>query len=392
MPNFPNILGLEVFVIFRNKQELRIPGPVPVPPEVLLSAAKPMINHRGAGFKQILPDVLQRLQPFFGTKNPILPLTGSGTSSMEAAVVNVVSPGEKVLVLVGGSFGQRWAQLTKTFGAEVVELPYPWGEGVNPAEISAMLELHPDVVAIFATHNESSTGVLNDLAAIGKARGDHPALIVVDAVSSLGGTPVQMDEWGLDVVCTASQKCLMGPPGLAFIALSERARAKMKTVSTPRFYFNLTAYEQMLEKGETPFTPNLSIFFGLQQGLTMMEQETLPKIFARHLLLRDMIRAGIRALELPLLVADAAASPTTTAIIPSHVDNVDAFRTEIRLKFGVEFAGGQGKFAGKIFRVGHMGYATPLDMLTCLTALEMALQKPGVAVAAAEQVWQAYLE
>lgn len=377
--------------MLRDKQELRIPGPVPVPPRVSLETARPMINHRGREFKQLLPQVLRRLRPIFGTKeNQVLALTGSGTSGMEAAVANLVSPGDQVLVLVGGAFGERWVKLCKTYGALVKEYQFPWGEGADPDRIREILKENPNIVAVFATHNESSTGVLNDIAAISQARSGHQALLVVDAVSSLGGAPLAMDEWAVDFVVTASQKSLMVPPGLAFVAYSRRARHRMEQVTTPRFYFDLLAYEAMLEKGETPFTPNISNFFGLEEALDMIEEEGLENVFSRHLLMRNMVRAGIRALALPLLVEDRFASPTTTAVKPQEID-VPKFRVLVRDTYGVELAGGQGRLANDIFRIGHMGYATPLDMITCLAAIETALGKFGVATAAAQMVWQQHI-
>ncbi len=369
--------------MYRFKPELRIPGPVPVPSEVSLQMARPVINHRGAGFKERFPAVLSRLQLIFGTKNPVYMITGSGTAGMETAVANLVSPGTPVLCLVGGFFGKRWAELCTAYKAQVHVLEFPWDRGVDPDQVAEFLQQHPEIELIFVVYNESSTAVLNDVQAVAKARGDHQALLVVDAVSALGGAPCEMDAWGLDVVVSAAQKCLMMPPGAAFIALSERARAYLEKCDSSRYYFDLRKYEQFLAKGETPFTPNIHIVFALEETLKMLETEGLDNVYARHALMRDMTRAGIRALGLELLVNDRDASPTLTAV--KH-PQADEFRQRIRKKYGVEFAGGQGTHAGKVFRIGHMGYATPLDVLTALAVLEVELQKFGQATEAAERV------
>ena len=368
-----------------DRQQLRIPGPTPVPPQVVSAGARPMVNHRGPVFKSTMMNVLERLKKLFKTQNTILALTGSGTSAMEASVANLINVNDEVLVLVGGTFGDRWAKICSAYQAQVHILEYPWGEGVEPQQVADFLRRNPRITAVFATHNESSTGVLNDLQGIGAALADSDALYIVDAVSSLGGVDVRTDQWGIDVVCTASQKCLMLPPGLAFISLSERAKQRMAQVSSPRFYFDLRIYMEWLAKEEPPFTPNVACFFAMEKALDLIESEGLEQVFARHMILRDMVRAGLRALDLPLLVADKWASPTVTAVKPKF-DNIGRFLAELR-DTGVELAGGQGRLSGEIFRIGHMGNASPLDMLTTLAAIEARLGSHGQAVAAAEQVW-----
>lgn len=372
--------------MFSDRKQLRIPGPTPVPHKVLAAGAGPMANHRGPDFKSQLANILERLKPVFQTENTIIGLTGSGTSAMEAAVANLINPNDSVLVLSGGVFGDRWAQICRAFQADVHVLEYPWGEGIAPEAAADYLRRHSHIKAVFATHNESSTGVLNDIAGIGAAIADFDCLYIVDAVSSLGGVDLKTDEWGIDVVCTASQKCLMAPPGLAFISISNRAKERMKAVSSPRFYLDLQSYLEMLERSETPYTPNISHFYALEEALNIIEAEGLEQIFSRHLLMRDMVRAGISALGLPLLVADQWASPTVTAVKPDF-DDVSGFVASLRDDFGVELAGGQGRLAGRVFRIGHMGYATPLDMLTTLAAIETKLGRFGQATTAAEQVW-----
>ena len=369
-----------------EQKQLRIPGPTPIPHQVTAASASPMANHRGPEFKPRLTAVLERLKPVFQTKNTVLGLTGSGTSAMEAAVSNLINPGDPVLVLSVGVFGDRWAQICRAFQAEVHVLEFPWGEGVDPDAVTDYLSRHPGITAVFATHNESSTGVINDLAGIGAVLAGSDSLYIVDAVSSLGGVDLKTDEWGIDVVCTASQKCLMAPPGLAFISLSERAVERMKQVSSPRFYLNLQAYIDMLARSETPYTPNIPNFYAVEAALDLIEAEGLAQIFARHILMRDMVRAGFKALGLELLVEDKWASPTVTAVKPGF-DDINSFVSDLRDRYGVELAGGQGRLSGQIFRIGHMGYAGPLDMLTALAAIETKLGLFGKATAAAEQVW-----
>lgn len=374
-----------------EQKQLRIPGPTPIPHQVTAASASPMANHRGPEFKPRLTAVLERLKPVFQTKNTVLGLTGSGTSAMEAAVSNLINPGDPVLVLSVGVFGDRWAQICRAFQAEVHVLEFPWGEGVDPDAVTDYLSRHPGITAVFATHNESSTGVINDLAGIGAVLAGSDSLYIVDAVSSLGGVDLKTDEWGIDVVCTASQKCLMAPPGLAFISLSERAVERMKQVSSPRFYLNLQAYIDMLARSETPYTPNIPNFYAVEAALDLIEAEGLAQIFARHILMRDMVRAGFKALGMELLVEDKWASPTVTAVKPGF-DDINSFVSDLRDRYGVELAGGQGRLSGQIFRIGHMGYAGPLDMLTALAAIETKLGLFGKATAAAEQVWSEALK
>lgn len=369
--------------MYRFKPELRIPGPVPVPNEVALQLARPMINHRGTYFKEQYPAVLERLKPLFGTENPIYMITGSGTSGMEAAVSNLVSDQTPVLCLVGGFFGKRWADLCQVYGANLHVLDFPWDTGIDPNQVGEYLTKHPEIELIFVVHNESSTAVLNDIELISQARGNHEALLVVDAVSSVGGTPCKMDEWGLDVVISASQKCLMTPPGTAFITASKRARSYMENCESSRYYFDIRKYEQFMERNETPFTPHVNNVFALDEALKIIEAEGLENVFARHIRMRDMMRAGAKAIGLDLLVSHADASPTVTGI---KYPEADKFRARIREEYGVEFAGGQGPHANNIFRVGHMGYATELDVLTALAVLEMDLRKFGQATEAAQRV------
>lgn len=362
--------------MWEDKCDLRIPGPSPVPPPILTGLSRPVFNHRGPVFHELLEKARARLQKVFQTQNEIMIITGSGTAAMEAAVANTVNPGEKVLVLVGGAFGERWAQLCQAYGAQVRTIAYPWGEGVDAGRVADVLAQEPDIKAVFATQNESSTGVLNDIKAIARARPRREVLLIVDAISSLGGVELQTDAWGVDVVVAASQKCLMMPPGLAFISLSPQAWQVVQENTSPRFYLDLRKYHQFAAKGETPFTPNVLLVRGLLEAIDLLETEGLPNAIARHRLMRDVLRAGIKALGLELLVREEFASPTVTAVRSSGFA-VDRLRRLMRNSFGVEVGGGQGRLAGQIFRIGHMGYATPMDMIATLSSLELALKAMG---------------
>lgn len=378
-----------------EKQDLRIPGPTPVPPSVLRAMSRPMINHRGPEFAEILARVTRRLQRLFQTDQYVAVLTGSGTAGMEAACANLISPGDPVLVLEGGVFGHRWAEIAQAFGARVERYEYPWHTGADPDELARRLRAHPEVKVVFATHNESSTGVLNDIEALSRAchEAAPDALFVVDSVSGLGGAPLAMDAWGLDAVVSASQKCLMAPPGLAFVALSERAWQRVGQSRASRYYLDLAAHRRLYEKGQTPWTPAVSVVFALDEALALLEAEGSEARLARHRLMRDMVRAGLAAAGFELMVEPRFASPTVTAArAPQGVD-VEAVRRVAREQLGVVFSGGQGKLAGQILRVGHMGYATPLDMVGAVAAAEMALMRlgapvsPGAGVGAAQRVW-----
>lgn len=379
--------------------QLRIPGPTPVPPRVARAAAKPIINHRGAEFRRLHARVIDGLRRVFATSGHVALLTGSGTAAMEAAVANFVNPGDPVVVLVGGVFGQRWTKIAQAYGAEVIEYRYDWREGADPTRVAKLLRERRDVTAVFATHNESSTGVLNDVEALSRARreaGRGDVLLIVDSVSGLGGAPLYMDAWDVDVVVTGSQKCLMVPPGLSFVAWGPRADARLEETRNVRFYFDLREYKAAGERGETPFTPAVSLVAALAEGIAMLEEEGLEASFARHRLLRDMVRAAMTALGLQLFTADRWASPTVTAVLAPEGLDVGVFRRTVKDRFGVELAGGQGELKDRLFRIGHMGYAGPLDMIAAVAAVEQGLHalgfpvRLGAGVAAAQEVWAAW--
>ena len=371
---------------------LRIPGPTPVPPDILEAVAHPMVNHRGPEFAALISRVAERLKDFFETSNDVLILSTSGTGGLEAAVVNTLSPGDKVLSVSIGAFGERFAAIADTYGAEVIPLAYEWGQAARAEDVRRALEEHPDVKAVLVTHNETSTGVTNPLEEIAAAirdvdasRRDAPTgpLILVDAVSSLGAIPFEMDGWGLDVVVTGSQKGWMVPPGLAFVAMSDRAWRAYEQAKMPRFYFDLGRHRDSMAKGQTPWTPAMSIFFGLDVALERMAEEGTERIFSRHRSIARMVRSGVKEMGLELLCEDERfASDTVTAIkAPEGVD-VSKLRTMMEDEHDVILAGGQGKLQGKIFRIGHLGLVEEEDIRDTLDSLEEALPKLGYKPAA----------
>jgi aspartate aminotransferase-like enzyme len=344
-----------------------------------------MIGHRGRAFASLIQEISQRLQPFFQTKGDILILTGSGTGGMEAAVVNTLSPGDKVLVVSIGEFGKRFAAMAQACGAHVARLDYEPGQAANPDDIRRALRDDPDTVAVLVTHNETSTGVTNPLREIAQATREFDKLLLVDGVSSVGSIPIEADAWGLDVVVTGSQKGWMVPPGLTFLSVSERAWQAQQRARMPRFYWDLAKHRDSLAKGQTPWTPALPILFGLEVALERMASEGLKAIFARHARLGQMVRDGIKALGLELLADERFASDTVTAVkVPPDIE-AKALTRLLEDEFEVVLAGGQGDLAGKIFRIGHLGLVTDEDIRQTLTALEGALQRLGYALPAYRQ-------
>ena len=380
---------------------LRIPGPTPVPPDILEAVAHPMVNHRGREFAALISRVAERLKDWFQTSNDVLILSASGTGGLESAVVSTLSPRDRVLSVSIGAFGERFAAIADTYGAEVIPLQYEWGQAARAEDVRQALAEHPDVKAVLVTHNETSTGVTNPLEEIARAirsqesgvrsqapsrasgRTDGP-LVLVDAVSSLGAIPFEADGWGLDVVVTGSQKGWMVPPGLAFVSMSERAWRAYENAKMPRFYFDLGRHRDALPKGQTPWTPAMSIFFGLDVALERMAEEGAERIFTRHASMGRMVREGVKAFGLELLCQDERyASDTVTAIKCPEGVEVSALRNTMEDEYNVVIAGGQGKLQGKIFRIGHLGLVEEEDIRETLAALEQTLAKLGFAVRAA---------
>ena len=368
-----------------EKELLMIPGPTPVPQAVLRAHAKPMINHRGSAFAELIAEVTQDLKWLFQTKGDVLILTGSGTGALEAAVVNVLSPGDLALSVSIGAFGDRFAKIAETFGAKVERLNFEWGKAADPEAIAARLkqDAKKEIKAVLVTHNETSTGVMNDLKAIAAVVRKHGALLLVDGISSLVALDCQVDNWGLDVVAAASQKAFMVPPGLAFISMSERAWEASKSAKMPRFYWDLRKAKDFLEKGQTPWTPALPQFFGLREAMGLLKREGLQACFERHVRLGRKARAGLKEMGLKPFADPAHASNAVTAIFnPDGIDPA-GLRKLVREKYGVVLAGGQDKLKDTIFRVGHLGYITELDLLAGLAAIGFGLKGLGIPVDAA---------
>ncbi len=361
------------------EQNLRIPGPTPVPTQVAEALTRPMINHRGPEFAALLRSVTERLQFFFQTAHPILGFPASGTGAMEASVVNLFSPGDSVLAVTIGVFGNRLAQIASTFGLDVSRLDVPWGQAADPEAVAARLDSLPHAKGVLLTHNETSTAAMNDVRALAAAiRARRPdVLIVVDAVSSLSCVDLRMDEWDLDVVFTGSQKGWMVPPGLAMIGVGPRAWEATETARLPRAYWDFKAARRSLEKGQTPYTPPVSIYQGLDVALDMMLAEGRDAIFARHHAVGELTRRRARALGLQLFAEPAHASDTVTAIcVPEGVDG-KALTKALREREGVVMAGGQDKLEGQIIRIGHLGYVHEPDITAAMDALGRQLTALG---------------
>ncbi len=358
-------------------KQLRIPGPTPCPPEVLQAMGKQMINHRGDEFRNILGDITAKLKQVFQTKNDLLVLTCAGTGVMEAAVVNSLSPGDKVLAVTIGVFGDRFASIAKAFGADVTILKTEMGKAADPEAVRRALQADPRITAVLVTHNETSTGVTNDLAALARVIKGFDKLLVVDAVSSMSSINVPVDEWKLDVVVSGSQKGWMVPPGLAFVSMSEAAWKAQAASKMPKFHFDLARARKSLENGETPWTPNITVFFGLQVGLDMILKEGLPAVFARHARVAQATRTGVKSLGLTLLADERFASNTVTAINASNGLDPKKLTKVMREDHGIVMAGGQASLEGKIFRIGHMGWVLESEIKELVEALRVSLPQAG---------------
>jgi aspartate aminotransferase-like enzyme len=375
----------------RFEPNLRIPGPTGLPPTVREAGARQMINHRGPEFAAMLARILDGMKPYFGTASEIAMITTAGTGGLEAAVVNTLSPGDRVLGVSIGSFGDRFAKIARTYGADVTKIEVEWGQAADPAVLRAELERDAGYRAVLLTHNETSTGVMNpvpELAAIVRELAAD-ALILVDSVSGLGAVPFQMDAWGVDVVVTGSQKAWMAAPGLAMIAASERAWAAMETATMPRVYLDLRAHRDAHANGQTPWTPAIAVVYQVDEGIRLMTAEGAEAVFARHEACAAASRAGLAALGFELFADPRYASRTVTAaVVPEDLD-WKAFNGEIKRR-GLVLAGGQGKLTGKIFRLGHLGSVTLEEILGAMSVLEIVSigvgrpVRPGVAVAAAQ--------
>ena len=360
--------------------QLRIPGPTPVPERVNRAMAAPMINHRGPEFKALLPELESGLKWAFQTENDMLIFPASGTGGLESAVANLVSPGERVLAVTIGAFGDRFADLAEAFGAQVIRYALPWGEAADPQDLDDLLGKEPDVATVLITHNETSTGVTNRLQALAEVVKRRQRLLAVDGVSSIGSIDLPVDRWGVDVAITASQKGWMLPPGVTMLSVGKAAWQRQAKARAPRFYFDWERAQKLQAKGMTFTTPAMSILFGLRESLAMMREEGLSRIFQRHQRIAAGFRAAGRALGLRLLAADPeTASPTVTALyLP---DALSGEKSESVFKswrdLGLVVGEGQGKLAGKIFRIGHLGAVHEDDVVATVEVLERGLEANG---------------
>jgi serine---pyruvate transaminase len=373
------------------KKYLFTPGPTPVPPQVLAAMAEPVVHHRSPDFKPIYTSCLTRLREVFRTQQDVLLYTASGTGAFESAVANLVSPGEPHLVVSAGNFGERWAAMTAVYGADVDHLRYAWGETPDPDDVRARLR-ERSAKAVWIVHSETSTGVVADIQTLATAAKESGALVVVDAISSLGAVPCETDAWGLDVVVSGSQKALMTPPGLGLCAVSETALAA--TGSSPRFYFDWDRTRKAQAKLDAAFTPAVSLVAGLDVALGLLLEEGLEATFDRHVRLGRAARAGSKAMGLELFSPDDDRSAVVTAVrAPEGIDAGDVVKG-LRDRFGMTIAGGQGELQGKIFRLGHIGWFDVFDIATMLAAVESVLAdlgaeiERGVAVTAALEAYE----
>lgn len=368
---------------------LRLPGPTEVPEAVRAALARPMINHRGSEFRAILAATEALIRPVLGTANPVIFLAGSGTAAMEATLANILAPGERVLVASHGQFGERFADIARALGAEVDVIDFTWGEAPDPAKVAEKLR-EADYGALLVTHNESSTGAVADLAALGKLTQGTRTLLVTDSVSGLAGIEMRQDDWGVDIVVSASQKALMCPPGLGIVSLSERARARvMRNEAMPRFFFDFRKALTAAEKHETPFTPSVSNLAGLHVALKLIEAETLPKVLARHRRLADALRAGGAAMGLSEFTRAAHRSATVVVYeVPAALQGGDIVRLMYQ-RHACVIAGARNRLRGRVIRIGVMGAHNEGTILTDLVQLESVLVElghpvtPGAGVAAA---------
>jgi serine---pyruvate transaminase len=375
---------------------LLAPGPTPIPPEVLLAQGSPLVYHRGPGFGALMRDVTARLKELYRTDSAeVLLMTSSGTGGLESAVQNLFSPGDDVVVPLAGFFAERWKQLAKAYALSVRTVEFEWGQRVDPAKVAAVLEGW-NAKAVLLTQSETSTGVIHpvrELAEVAKAAG---ALVVVDVVSSLGAVPFEFDGWGIDVAVGGSQKALSASPGIAFVAISDRAWAAHDSATLPRYYFDWSIYRRYasLPEPENPWTPAISVMQGLHAALELYFEGGVEAAHARHRRLSRAVKDGVQALGLDLFGEGLEGNWTVTAIRAPEGLDADTIAARVRADFGVVLAPGQGPLKGKVFRIGHFGYLDELDILRGLAALEMTLErlghpvKRGAAVAAAEGVFQ----
>jgi aspartate aminotransferase-like enzyme len=378
-----------------QKRYLFTPGPTPVPPQVLAALAEPVLHHRAPDFREVYARVLGRLKEVHRTESEVLLFTSSGTGAFESAIANLTSPGDRVLAVAAGSFGERWASMARRFGCEVEELRYAWGETPSPDDLRAKLDELDPVSLVFLVHSETSTGVVSDVRRLAEAVREAGALSVVDAVSSLGAVPLEMDEWGLDVVVSGAQKALMTPPGLATVAVSAAAWERVAAAASPRFYFDWERTRAAQDKLDSAFTPAVSLVVALDVALGLLLEQGLEAAFERHVRLGRACRAGIKAMGLELFSPDEDRSAVVTAARMPDGYESSQLTLALRERHGVTIAGGQGELKNAIFRIGHIGWYDEFDIATALNAVELVLGELGAPVergVAASRALEVYAE
>jgi aspartate aminotransferase-like enzyme len=364
-------------------EKLRIfaPGPTPVPESVLAAMSLPPLHHRTKEFSDILDRTRKNLSWLFETTQRSYVLSSSGTGAMEATLVNLMATGDEVIVINGGKFGERWTKLAEKYGLKVHELKVEWGQAVDPAQVAGRLKQNPQIRAVLFQASETSTGVYHPVKEIAEAvRKNSDALVCVDAITALGVCPLPMDAWGLDAVVSGSQKAFMLPPGLAFLALSEKANQARKRANIPNFYFNLNEEDKVYDKAQTAWTPAVSLIVGLDMVLAKMREAGLEAVFQHHARLAEGTRQGVVAMGLSLLAKSSPSAAVTSVLLPSGMTNGDKIISLLRDRYGMTVADGQDHYKGKMFRLSHLGYYDELDMLTVLSAVELALDTLGIPV------------
>ncbi len=363
----------------QDKLNLMIPGPTPVPENVLNSMSKHPIGHRSGDFQTIVQKTTEQLKWLHQTQADVLTITGSGTAAMEAGIINTLSKGDQVICGDNGKFGERWVKVAKAYELDVKIVKADWGEPLDPNQFKRLLEedINKKIKAVIVTHSETSTGVINDLKSINNEVKNHgSAITIADCVTSLGACNIPMDEWGIDVIASGSQKGYMIPPGLSFVAMSKRAWEANKQSNLPKFYLDLKQYLKTANKNSNPFTPAVNLYFALEASLTMMQKEGLNNIFTRHARHQKATQEGIKAMGLNLFTKDNFGSPAITAVKPENID-AETIRKVIKNDFDILLAGGQDHLKGKIFRIGHLGFVNDRDIISVISALESTLDKIG---------------
>ena len=364
----------------QDKLTLMIPGPTPVPETVLKAIGRHPIGHRSGDFQEIVRRTTEQLQWLHQTSGDVLVITGSGTAAMEAGMINTLSRGDRVLCGDNGKFGERWVKVARAYGLDVEVIKAEWGQPLDTEAFRSALEADTakEIRAVILTHSETSTGVINDLQTIcGHVKGHGTALTIADCVTSLGATDVPMDAWGIDVVASGSQKGYMLPPGLSFVAMSDRAWEAYDRSDLPKFYLDLGPYRKTAAKNSNPFTPAVNLYFGLEAALGMMQSEGLDAIFTRHSRHRAAAQSGMKAIGMPLFAAEGHGSPAITAVAPEGID-AELLRKTVKERFDILLAGGQDHLKGKVFRIGHLGFVCDRDVLTAVSAIEATLQSLGL--------------